>query len=55
MVIINKESKKDKSEIILNIIKEEKIKFHNNDYFFNQFNTKLMKELFGLKKIYFLI
>ena len=46
MNIINKESKEDKSKFILNLIKEEKILFHNYDYFFNQFNTKLMKELF---------
>ena len=35
MNIINKESKEDKSKFILNLIKEEKILFHNYDYFFN--------------------
>ena len=36
----------DKCEHIMKLINEEKILFNNNDYFFGQLYTKLMKELF---------
>ena len=44
--IINIETNENKNEYILKMIKEEESLFDNYEYFFNQFYTKLMKELF---------
>ena len=44
--ILNFETNEYKNEFLFNLIKEEKSLFDNHEYFFNQFYTKLMKELF---------